>query len=114
MLTCLIVLRRRSSTTRRARAGAGGVPLCGVSSGCGWFRGWLRVVEGSVADHGVQGEDAAVGQGEQGLVVALALVPFALVVGTGDGISQGGEGGQEHGVFESLVAGAADALAADR
>ena len=46
---------------------AGGVPLCGVSSGCGWFRGWLRVVEGSVADHGVQGEDAAVGQGEQGL-----------------------------------------------
>ena len=47
--------------------GDGGVPLCGVSSGCGWFRGWLRVVEGSVADHGVQGEDAAVGQGEQGL-----------------------------------------------
>ena len=45
---------------------------------------------------------------------ALALVPFALVVGAGDGICQGGEGGQEHGVFESLVAGAADALAADR
>ena len=32
---------------------------------------------------------------------ALALVPFALVVGTGDGICQGGEGGQEHGVLEA-------------
>ena len=40
---------------------------CGVSSGCGWFRGWLGVVEGVVADHGVQGQDAAVGQGEDGL-----------------------------------------------
>ena len=45
----------------------GGVPLCGVSSGGGQFRGWLGVVEGAVADHGVQGQDAAVGQGEDGL-----------------------------------------------
>ena len=79
-----------------------------------WCVKRLWVVSWLVAGHGVQGGDAAVGQGEQGLVVALALVPFALVVGAGDGICQGGEGGQEHGVFESLVAGAADALAADR
>ena len=63
-----------------------GVPLCGVSSGGGWFRGWLGVVEGVVADHGVQGQDAAVGQGEDGLVMAFALVAFALVVGPGDGV----------------------------
>jgi len=39
-----------------------------------------------VADHGVQGQDAAVGQGEDGLVMAFALVSFALVVGPADGV----------------------------
>ena len=39
-----------------------------------------------VADHGVQGQDAAVGQGEDGLVMAFALVAFALVVGLADGV----------------------------
>ena len=43
------------------------MPLRGVSGGCGWFRSWLWVVEGVVADHGVQGQDAAVGQGEDDL-----------------------------------------------
>lgn len=46
----------------------------------------MWVVEGSVADHGVQSEDAAVGQGEYGLVVLLVLVAFALVVGAGRGV----------------------------
>ena len=41
-----------------------GVPLCNVSSGYGQFRGWLWVIEGSISDHGVQGQDTAVGQGE--------------------------------------------------
>lgn len=41
-----------------------GVPLCDVSSGYGQFRGWLWVIEGSISDHGVQGQDTAVGQGE--------------------------------------------------
>ena len=37
--------------------------------------------------------------------MAFALVSFALVVGLGDGVgAQGGEGGQEHGAFEPLVA----------
>lgn len=34
-------------------------------------------------DHGVQGQDTAVGQGEDGLVVAFPLLAFALVVGPG-------------------------------
>ena len=71
------VLRSRSSG---AVARIWGVPLCGVSSGCGEFRGWLGVVECAVADHGVQGQDAAVGQGEDGLVMTLALGSFALVI----------------------------------
>ncbi len=38
-----------------------------MSSGGGWFRGWLWVVEGVVAGHGVQGQDTVVGLGEDGL-----------------------------------------------
>jgi len=75
----------------------------------------LWIVEGSIPDHGVQGQDAAVGQGEDGLVVTLCLISFALVVGPADGVgAQGGEGGQEHGAREPLVAGVGDMLAADR
>ena len=58
----------------------------------------------------MQGQDAAVGQGEDGLVMAFALVAFALVVGPGDGVgAQGGEGGGEHGALEPLVAAMGDA-----
>lgn len=65
----------------------------------------MGVVEGVVADHGVQGQDAAVGQGEDGLVVTFPLLAFALVVGLADGVgAQGGEGGAEHGALEPLVA----------
>ena len=50
-----------------------------------------------------------------GLVMAFALVAFALVVGPGDGVgAQGGEGGQEHGALEPLVAAVGDVLATDR
>ena len=52
-------------------------------------------------DCGVQGRDAAVGQGEDGLVMVFALVAFVLVVGLGDGgVAQGGEGGGGHGALE--------------
>ena len=44
-----------------------------MSIGDGWFRGWLGVVEGVVAGHGVQGQDAVVGQGGDGLVMAFCL-----------------------------------------
>ena len=58
----------------------------------------------------MQGQDAAVGQGEDGLARAFALVSFALVVGPGDGVgAQGGEGGAEHGCLESFVACVGDA-----
>ena len=57
---------------------------------------------------------AAVGQGEDGLVVAFTLVAFALVVGPGGGVgAQGGEGGQEHGSLESLVVAVGDVLTTD-
>ena len=64
----------------------------------------------------MQGQDAAVGQGENGLVMTLALVSFALVVGPGDGGgAQGGEGGQEqHGALEPFVAAVRDVLTTDR
>ena len=55
---------------------------------------------------------AAVGQGENGLVMAFILVAFALVVGPGDVVgAQGGEGGQEYGALEPLVAAVGDVLA---
>ena len=37
-------------------------------------------------DHGVQGQEAAGGQGEDDLVVAVPLVAFAVVVVSGDGV----------------------------
>ena len=44
-----------------------------------------------------------------------ALVAFALVAGLGDGVgAQGGEGGQEHGALEPLVAAVGDVLTANR
>jgi len=75
----------------------------------------LGVVEGAVSDHGVQGQDATVGQGEDDLVVAFPLLAFALVVGPGDGDgAQRGKGRGEHGALEPLVVGVGDVLAADR
>lgn len=66
---------------------------------------------GAVAGRGVQGRDAAVGQGEDGLAQgALPWVTFVLVVGLVDGVgAQGGEGRGEHGALEPLVAAAGDA-----
>lgn len=41
----------------------------------------------------MQGQDAAVGEGEEGLVVAFALGSFVFVVGPGDLVGpDGGEG----------------------
>lgn len=55
-------------------------------------------------DHGVQGQDTAVGQGEDGLVVAFPLLAFALVVGPGSRVrAQRGEGGREHGALSLLL-----------
>ena len=68
----------------------GKVPPCGTSSGGGWLRGWAWVVDGGVADHGLQGEDAAAGQGEECLVVTFSLVPFEQVAADEVG-SRGGK-----------------------
>ena len=58
---------------------------------------------------------AAVGRGEDGLVMAFALVAFTLVMGLADGVgAQRGEGGQEHGALETLVNSVGDVLTADR
>ena len=75
-----------------AVGGYRGVPLCRVSSG--WdecFAGWG--VEGAISEHGVQDEDAAVGQCHDRLVVAFAFCAFAVVVGPAGGVgADGGEG----------------------
>ena len=47
-------------------------------------------VDGGVADHGLQGEDAAAGQGEECLVVTFSLVPFEQVAADEVG-SRGGK-----------------------
>ena len=58
----------------------------------------------------MQGQDAAVGQSENGLVVAFPLLVFALVVGPGGRVgAQRGEGGQERGALKPLVAAVGDA-----
>ena len=59
---------------------AGGVPLCLLSSGEGGF-GWSRLVEGAVAEHGVEDVGSASGEGDEGLVVTLALGDLPVVVG---------------------------------
>lgn len=53
------------------------MPLCLLS------RGELVVglVEGAVAEHGVEDVAASAGEGDEGLVVAFALGDFAVVVG---------------------------------
>lgn len=89
-------------------------PLCGVSSGRDKLVGWLGVVEGVVSEHRVEGEDASVGEGEDGLVVAFALGDFALVVGAADRVrAWGGKGGVEHDSLEALVADVRDMLTSD-
>ena len=75
----------------------------------------MLLVGGAVSDHGVQGEDASVGQGEDGLARAFALVAFVLVVRPGGRVrSGGGESREEHGAFEALVAGVGGVLTWDR
>ena len=71
-----------------------------LSSGEGVF----RVVEGAVAEHGVEDVDAASGEGDEGLVVALALCDLAVVIRAGDRVAEGGEGGEEERPFQGPVA----------
>ena len=52
---------------------SGNVPLCCVSSGEGGFG---DVVEGAVSEHGVEDAESAVGESDDGLVVAFALAAF--------------------------------------
>ena len=78
--------------------------LCGVLSGCGELVGWLGVVEGAVSEYCVEGGDVSVGQGEDGLARAFALVAFALVVRPGGRVrSGGGESREEHGALRRLL-----------
>ena len=58
-----------------------GCPYTVCQAAVGSFVAGWGGVEGSISDHGVQGQDAAVGQGEDCLVMAFALVSFALVIG---------------------------------
>ena len=99
-------LRPRPSERRAQRRGRsrGGVFLCGVLSGCGELVGWWGGVEGAVSEYCVEGGDVSVGQGEDGLARAFALVAFALVVRPGGRVrSGGGESREEHGALRRLL-----------
>jgi hypothetical protein len=63
----------------------------------------VGLVEGAVAEHGVEDVAAPASEGDEGLVVAFALGDFAVVVGAGDGVAERGERGEEQGPFEDLV-----------
>src|SRR5918998_1038109 len=82
-----------------------------LSSGLGSSGGCL--VEGLVAEHGVEDVAAASGQADQGGVVFFAFGSFAVVVGAAGRVGQGGEGGQEEGAFEFAVAGAGGVFSLD-
>ena len=43
--------------------------------------GFWWVVEGAVSEHGVEDAESAVGESDDGLVVAFALAAFAVIVG---------------------------------
>ena len=72
-----------------------------LSSRCGCG----GLVEGAVAEHGVQDVAASSGEADEGGVVAFALGAFAVVVGAADGVVEGGQRGQEQRSFEFAVAG---------
>jgi hypothetical protein len=63
--------RRRVHQSR-----GGGAPMC-LSSG----EGVVGLIEGAVAEHGVEDVTAAAGEGDEGLVVAFALSDLPVVVG---------------------------------
>ncbi len=88
VMTVSVAVVRRSRAADVGRwsgweSGPGGVSL--------WFsssrdRGW-GLVEGAVAEHGVEDVAAASGEGDEGFVVLLSLGDLAVVVGAGDGVS---------------------------
>lgn len=61
------------------------------------------LIEGAVAEHGVEDVGTASGEGEECLVVAFALADLAVVVDAGFGVAERGERGEEHRVLEDLV-----------
>ena len=75
--------------------------------------GGAWAVVGAVAQHRVDDVEAASGQADEGGVVFLALVAFAVVVGPGFGVLQGGERGQEQRVLQPFVPGPVGVFAFD-
>ena len=91
----------------------GGVPVLLLSSliavDC---LGGLVVLAGF--DHGEDDVAAAAGEADDSGVVLLAFGSLAVVEGSGVGRAERCERGEEHGVFESVVASSRLGLAADR
>ena len=85
------------------------MPLC-VSSSPEW--GFV-FVEGAVAEHGVEHVAASACECDEGLVVALPLSDFAVVVGARDGVAESRGSGKEQRAFEDLVAASRGVLAAN-
>ena len=101
---------RWRSGAQAASCSAGGAPMWCVKRR--WVVSWLvggRRGCGCGSWRAGSGCGGGPGRGRPG-PRRFALVAFALVVGPGDGVgAQGGEGGQEHGALEPLVAAVGDA-----
>ena len=53
------------------------------------------LIEGAVAEHGVEDVAASSGEGDEGLVVAFALSDLPVVIGTRYRVAEGCERGEE-------------------
>jgi len=77
-------------------------PGCALSSGRGEWSG--HAIGHALAEHRVEHIDAAAGEAQDGLVVALALSALAVVVSARRRVLQAGKGSQEQRVLEAVVA----------
>ena len=57
------------------------------------------MIEAAITQHRKEHIAAPTGERDERLVVSFALADFAVLVSPGDGITQGGEGRQEHRTF---------------
>jgi len=76
----------------------GEVPLCG----CQWICVRRRAIEGAITQHGEQEVTTAPCERNEGFVMTVALTDLAAVIGSGDSVTQSGEGREEHCPLEVL------------
>ena len=116
--------RNLTRSAQPARGGGGCPYLPCQGSGCcdlAWTSsiggrvsvGRLGMVGSARSQHGQDDVTPVPREADDGCVVSLPLGSFTVVEGSRGGVSQRSEGGEEHRVFESVIAAAAAGLAAD-